>query len=222
MEDDTQIHENETVEKRKEEKEGKEEDLLQFLDSFDSYLTLFDSLSSSLRQGWLDLASARYSMGSSRVSSALLDLKLHSAASTLQVSELHDESTLADSMVNQPHFTLSKWGSLDDRKCHSMEAEVDDNLQKKSFSPQLRSRGPTHFTDEHGKGSQSNETSRTADDQKERAKALSVFGTLVSPKLRVAQVSFERALEIITEIANAQSAMRSAFARITQDTKGMQ
>lgn len=36
-------------------------------------------------QGWLELASARHSMGASRVNGALLDLKLHSAATSLQV-----------------------------------------------------------------------------------------------------------------------------------------
>lgn len=36
-------------------------------------------------QGWLDLASARHSMGASRVSSALFDHKEQSAATKLQV-----------------------------------------------------------------------------------------------------------------------------------------
>ena len=45
-------------------------------------------------QGWLELATARHSMGTSRINSALLDLKTHSAATTLQVNEARDESTL--------------------------------------------------------------------------------------------------------------------------------
>lgn len=40
-----------------------------------------------LLQGWFDLASARHSMGTLRITSTLLDLKDHSAASTLQVSD---------------------------------------------------------------------------------------------------------------------------------------
>ncbi|KAK6116792.1 hypothetical protein DH2020_049422 [Rehmannia glutinosa] len=59
--------------------------ILNFLDSVDSYLILMDSLSSALRQGWLDLASARHSMGASRVNSALFDLKSHHASTILQV-----------------------------------------------------------------------------------------------------------------------------------------
>lgn len=38
-------------------------------------------------QGWLELASARHSMGASRISSSLFDLKLHSAATSLRVTE---------------------------------------------------------------------------------------------------------------------------------------
>ena len=38
-------------------------------------------------QGWFDLASARHSMGTLRINSTLLDLKDHSAASTLQVTD---------------------------------------------------------------------------------------------------------------------------------------
>ncbi|PKA65129.1 hypothetical protein AXF42_Ash013250 [Apostasia shenzhenica] len=91
---------------------GKEQKALLFLDSMDDYLTLLDSLSSTLRQGWLELASARQSMGSSRVSSALLDLKAHSAETTLQLSELADGSPLA----TKPHFTLSKWASFKQNK----------------------------------------------------------------------------------------------------------
>ncbi|XP_039134331.1 uncharacterized protein LOC120271707 isoform X2 [Dioscorea cayenensis subsp. rotundata] len=46
---------------------GEEEEIetLRFLDSLDGYVTLLNSLSSILRQGWLELASARHSMGSS-------------------------------------------------------------------------------------------------------------------------------------------------------------
>lgn len=36
-------------------------------------------------QGYLELASARLSMGASRINSSLLDLKPHSAATTLEI-----------------------------------------------------------------------------------------------------------------------------------------
>lgn len=38
-------------------------------------------------QGWFDFSSARYSMGTSRVNSVLLDLKEHSAATHLEVAK---------------------------------------------------------------------------------------------------------------------------------------
>lgn len=40
-----------------------------------------------LLQGWLELASARQSMGSSRVSSALFNLKYHRAATLMEVDQ---------------------------------------------------------------------------------------------------------------------------------------
>uniref|UniRef100_A0A2K2AME7 Vacuolar ATPase assembly protein VMA22 n=1 Tax=Populus trichocarpa TaxID=3694 RepID=A0A2K2AME7_POPTR len=81
-----------------------DEDVLRFMDSTDSYLTLLDSLSSTLRQGWLDLAIARQSMGASRINGALLDHKLHSAATSVQVDQED-----VDSMEAQPRFILRKW-----------------------------------------------------------------------------------------------------------------
>lgn len=43
-------------------------------------------------QGWFELASARHSMGASRINSALFDLKYHSAATTLQLNNLDGKS----------------------------------------------------------------------------------------------------------------------------------
>jgi hypothetical protein len=68
------------------------------------------------------------------------------------------------------------------------------------------------------KPSAKDETVLAADEEikKERAKSLSVFGGLVSPKLRGAQQSFETALETLVEIANMRASMISAFERITE------
>uniref|UniRef100_A0A0D3BLX3 tRNA synthetases class I catalytic domain-containing protein n=1 Tax=Brassica oleracea var. oleracea TaxID=109376 RepID=A0A0D3BLX3_BRAOL len=46
-----------------------------------------DDEENSCALGWFDLASARHSMGTLRINSTLLDLKDHSAASTLQVTD---------------------------------------------------------------------------------------------------------------------------------------
>ncbi|CAH8357261.1 unnamed protein product [Eruca vesicaria subsp. sativa] len=188
--------------------EGGDEKVLQFLDSLDEYLTLMDSLNSKLREGWFDLASARHSMGTLRISSTLLDLKDHSASSTLQVTDQEVES-----LGSVPRFALSKWaskGGSGKGKDFSTDAVSEMGSPR---SPQLRHRGVSEE-----KPSAMGETVLAADEEikKERAKSLSVFGGLVSPKLRGAQLSFETALETLVEIANTRSSMLTAFERITK------
>lgn len=195
---------------KEEEEEGeerkKEEDILIFLDSLDAYMTLFDSLTSTLRKGWLDLASARHSMGSSRVSSSLLDLKVQSAATTLQVFESTEESQ------SDVRYTLSKWGS-------SRDSTEDVGELEKSHTSQLRHRGSSYLSEgpqEESRTNASGTSPHILDNniQRERSKSLAVFGALVSPKLRSAQASFETALEAVVEIANMRSSMLSAFSRL--------
>ncbi|KAJ8774258.1 hypothetical protein K2173_009689 [Erythroxylum novogranatense] len=172
-----------------------DETVLQFLDSVDSYLTLLDSLSSTLRQGWLDLASARHSMGTSRVNSVLLDLTSHSASTSFCVSQ--DQG----SAEKQPHFELRKWSSS--------RSPEDGNLREESDNLRLRRQGSSPSEEKATRDG----SPLKADDQvqKERSKSLSVFGTLVSPKLRSAQLSFETALEMLVEIANKRSTMICTF-----------
>ncbi|KAH9693927.1 coiled-coil domain-containing protein 115 [Citrus sinensis] len=202
-------------------KQVKDEYLLQFLDSLDGYLTLLDSLSSTLSQGWLELASARHAMGASRINGALLDLKVHAAATSLKVSEQD-----VDSMESQPCFTLCKWASSDNGERSSGE--------EKSLSPQLRHRNNSqlsgiisspvsfsHFFNfflscEEEKVSTRTGTPLILVDQ-QRQKSLSVFGVLVSPKLRSAQLSFERALETLVEIANLHTTMLSMFEQVHKE-----
>uniref|UniRef100_A0A5B7BCK6 Vacuolar ATPase assembly protein VMA22 n=1 Tax=Davidia involucrata TaxID=16924 RepID=A0A5B7BCK6_DAVIN len=193
-----------------------EHNVVKFLDSMDSYLTLLDSLSSTLRQGWLELASARHSMGASRINSTLFDLKHHAASTSLQVTQ-ND----VDSIMTQPHFTLCKWASPDNKKCCSEKVKFDEDelLKRKSTSPQLRHRGTSQYSEIQEKRLESNGSSLTVDNQvqKERSKSLSMFGALVSPKLRVAQFSFETALEALVEIANMRSSMLSTYDQVQKE-----
>ncbi|RID51668.1 hypothetical protein BRARA_H02316 [Brassica rapa] len=188
---------------------GDEKVLLQFLDSLDGYLTLMDSLNSKLREGWFDLASARHSMGTLRINTTLLDLKDHSASSTLQVTDQEVES------LGSVHcFALSKWASKGGSGKGKDFSTVADSEMGSPRSPQLRHRGVSGE-----KPSDKGETTVLAADEeikKERAKSLSVFGGLVSPKLRGAQLSFETALETLVEIANTRSSMLTAFERISK------
>ncbi|KMZ57736.1 hypothetical protein ZOSMA_82G00510 [Zostera marina] len=187
----------------------KDEDgtILKFLDTMDNYLILFDSLSSTLRQGWLDLASARHSMGSSRISTALLNLKEHSASTVVRVND----ETINETSGMEPHFTLRKWRTCED-KTNPIEEEEDVQGLLKQPSLNLRHRGFSETKEA------SNEPLVSVDDQvqKERSKALSVFGALVSPKLRSAQISFETVLETLIDIANARSVMLSTFEQLQQ------
>ncbi|KAJ9165846.1 hypothetical protein P3X46_020670 [Hevea brasiliensis] len=192
-------------EPQQQQKQVGDEHVLRFLDSVDNYLTLFESLSCTLRQGWLELVSARHSMGASRVNSSLLDLKVHSASTSLQVTP-----DIVDSMEEQPHFILRKWGSLYDGKCsYEDQNSKVDGLQGKSGSPLPRHRGKPQLSEEISP----KQAPLMVDDQvqKKRSRSLSVFGTLVSPQLRAAQLSFETALETLVEIANMRSTMLSTF-----------
>ncbi|KAF3335664.1 coiled-coil domain-containing protein 115 [Carex littledalei] len=164
--DQLQSASHEEAKFKKEDEEGEDECTLQFLDSLDAYLTLVDSLSSSLRQGWFDLASARQSMGHTRISSKLFDHKAHSASTTVKVTELHIDN-LSDG--------------------------------EKSIATEVEAQASTAIS---------------SDIQKERSKSSTLFGAMVSPKLRTAQVSFETALDKIVEMANARSSILTSFSQL--------
>nr|CAB3485090.1 unnamed protein product [Digitaria exilis] len=174
-----------------------DEEILRFMDSVDGYLLLMDSLSSTLRQGWLDLASARHSMGATRVSSTLLDHKEQSAATKLQVL---DHAGLQISESN-PHFALSKWSLQEEchSTCNAASYQEDGNHERDAT-----------------KAGSSTGSDTSSQVQRARSKALSVFGALVSPKLRTAQISFETALELIVELANSRSNMLASFSQLKE------
>ncbi|TVU15302.1 hypothetical protein EJB05_38816 [Eragrostis curvula] len=189
-----------------------DEEILRFMDSVDGYLLLMDSLSSALRQGWLDLASARHSMGPSRVSSTLFNHQEQSASTKLQVV---DDADLKPS-ESKPLFTLSKWG-LQEESASNNGAPVQAGSK-----PKLRHRGSATIPEDgkHERDAITAESSTCVDYsshvQRARSKALSVFGGLVSPKLRTAQISFETALELIVELANSRSNMLASFSQIKE------
>lgn len=154
----------------------------------------------TLKQGWLQLASARHSMGESRVSSAVLDLKSHPASTFLEVTQ---QSNPGVGQIH--HFTLHKWASFD----NDNEAPLMDT------SPQIRQRKDKDGTPPPVKA----EADHQHQLQKERSKSLLVFGGLVSPKLRAAQLSFESALDALVEIANMRSLMLSTFHKVREEVE---
>ncbi|XP_027190304.1 uncharacterized protein [Cicer arietinum] len=194
MEEEREVYVNDEAEVVK----AEDKLALQFMDSFHTYLTLSHSLSSTLRQGWMDLASARHSMGTSRVNSSLLDLKLHPAATTLKITE--NDGT-------QPRFMLQKWVSSE----HESTQLEDKNEQPQDSNSMTSSEAAitknlTGLAD-------------TDEVQKERFKSLSVFGVLISPKLRATQLSFEKALETLIELANMRSSLLNSFHQLQQEVE---
>ncbi|XP_022016868.1 coiled-coil domain-containing protein 115 isoform X2 [Helianthus annuus] len=187
--------------------EETEDQTLIFLDSLDDYLILIQTLSSTLRQGWLELASARHSMGASRVNTALLSLKHRSAATKVEL-DYHDNA-------KSPQFSLCKWTSTDDKNSSPEKEKVEEDEQLKENMSGLESESSL----ESSKGSETTASPRKTENLKERAKILSMFGTLVSPKLRASQLSFETALETLVNIANVRSSILEAHAALVKDTK---
>ncbi|XP_019185815.1 PREDICTED: uncharacterized protein LOC109180599 isoform X2 [Ipomoea nil] len=189
----------------------KDAKVLNFLDSLDSYLILMDTLSSTLRQGCLELASARLSMGASRINSSLLDLKPHSASTTLEIDHLEG------SRMEQVHFRLCKWVSSASPESSPKEGKYDEDklLHRKSHSPES-----THHGDDSAQGKKQESNGSPRDQaQRERLKSLSMFGMLVSPKLRAAQLSYETALDTIIEIANMRTSLLHAYNQVVEDMK---
>ncbi|WOL05771.1 hypothetical protein Cni_G14502 [Canna indica] len=219
MDDGDRCSSSTPVETRERVEKDGDEEVLRFMDSLDTYLMLLDSLSSTLRQGWFELASARHSMGSSRISSVMLDQNVQSAATTLQVREFIDRTTPEPQTI----FSLSKLASSTDERCSSEEIETTC-VQRATNSSELRHRGSSNLYD-GTRGLDSTTTSsltiRDSNIQKERSKLLSVFGTLVSPKLRAAQVSFETAIDDIVAIANIRSSLLSSFSQLQQEMKDL-
>jgi hypothetical protein len=62
--------------------------VLRCLDSCHDLLALHDALSLLLRQGWMDMTRARYSMGPSRISHPLFSRKPHAASAQLHLLSL--------------------------------------------------------------------------------------------------------------------------------------
>ncbi|KAL8245632.1 hypothetical protein R6Q59_006848 [Mikania micrantha] len=194
--------------------EAEDDKTLFFLDSMDNYLILIETLSSSLRQGWLELASARHSMGASRVNTALLSLKNHSAATKVELDyDDYDSST-----IKSPHFSLCKWTSTDDKNSSLEKQNIEEGEQVKenlsSWECENQNSSP-----ESSKASEPMASPHKSENHKERAKVLSMFGTLVSPKLRASQLSFETALETLVELSNVRSSILKAHDAILKDKK---
>ncbi|KVI07665.1 hypothetical protein Ccrd_013970 [Cynara cardunculus var. scolymus] len=187
--------------------EGLDENTLFFLDSVDNYLILIETLSSTLRQGWLELASARHSMGASRVNSALLNLKPHSAATTVEVD--YDN---AGSVKKSPLFSLCKWASSDDKDSPlEKENNEDEHLKENSSSPKLgphaspRDSENQESSPESSNRSETNTPSPESNGSKTNAPLCKTESTVT--------------LETLVEIANVRSSILKAHDALKKEMK---
>lgn len=208
--------------------QGLDMKLIQLLDSTDDYIKLYYSLSQTLRQGWLEIAGARYSMGPSRISEASFNLKPHPAYTLISAErtddvdatdencavEKADEKISMSGVKQEACFILHKWENKE---------EVDFKESRERSSSQLRHRHLSHSA-EKDKGeskdkgsSESSSNAAVSQVQKRKSEALSLFGTLVSPQLRSAQISFEKVLETLVEIANVRNTILSVLAQISKE-----
>ncbi|CAL1355302.1 unnamed protein product [Linum trigynum] len=195
--------------------EDRNQAILKLLDSMDHYLTQVDSLTSTLRQGWLDLASARHSMGTARINYTLLDLKEHDASTSLRVISDDDGVAVDDSTGKQkPRFQLRKWGSLDKQNFSAEEHKESSGSLKQRHCGDSQ---PPEDASKSENGAQLETDDRV---KNERSKTLAVFGTLVSPKLRASQLSFEKAIEMIVEIASLRSEILLASDQVQRLLEG--
>lgn len=210
------------IRSEKDEEEGLDMKVMHLLDATDAYLKLYHSLSHNMRQGWLEIASARYSMGLSRISEALFSLKPCSARTSISLdftnglSATYEKSVAEEAgHISTPRekyptcFTLHKWENKKE-----VEDEVDVGFGQKRSASQLRHRPLSHSSDRSMGGAltdngglETSSNSMVTDVQKRKSEALSLFGMLVSPQLRLAQGSFEIALETLVQLANARSTM---------------
>ncbi|XP_027169725.1 uncharacterized protein LOC113769471 isoform X2 [Coffea eugenioides] len=164
-----------------------------FLDSMDDYLILVDSLSSILRQG-------------TKVA-----------------------GVFASSDVGQPHFVLRKWESSDSPKKDPSDSpkrdpceaklEEDKWVQSVSSGLRIRTKGTSESSESREKKAENTGSPPSVEGhaQKERLKALSMFGALAPPKLRAAQLSFETALETLADIANVRASLLRAYEQVQKE-----
>ncbi|GJV04101.1 coiled-coil domain-containing protein 115 [Tanacetum coccineum] len=145
-------------------------------------------------------------------------------------------------MTKSPKFNLCKWASTDNKDSSLEKENIEEDEQLKENISSQRDSGKHMFLVHKGNqesspessiesvssaspresnGSEINASPRKIENplQKERAKVLSMFGTLVSPKLRASQLTFETALETLVELANARSRILKSYEALHRDMK---
>ncbi|KAI5073476.1 hypothetical protein GOP47_0011489 [Adiantum capillus-veneris] len=202
--------------------------MLRLLDAMDHLLSCRDSLAKSLSQGWMEIASARYSMGPSRIDQALFSLKPCTASTLVSVSRT-DELVIdkghveecEQECISQQEFQFALQSPHKDNPGGYENAKSDVLPQS-----QLRQRHPSgsanrqHTDNDFEDSNILGNDSDMAQSKSRGHDSLAWFGTLVSPHLRVAQSSFKEALETVVELATSQSTIQMAYRQI-QESGGL-
>ncbi|KAG6545764.1 hypothetical protein Mapa_012725 [Marchantia paleacea] len=217
-----------------------DKEVLLCLDSVHQLLKRREILHQTLRQGWMELTSARYIMGPARISSPLFSLKPHApsavvdvrgahAVSTgkVDVSELEEES--AQVVITGPvAFHLVRNREEKEQK-FSLTKLSDLTISEKKHPAQLRRRLTSTASEiEHDErkdrweiknlsddsATESDDELTLAEGSKDTTQPLYWFGALVSPHLRSAQSNFSKALDIVVELLNAQNEAAHAHGNV--------
>ncbi|MCO5592905.1 hypothetical protein L7F22_046909 [Adiantum nelumboides] len=209
--------------------------ILRLLDAMDRLLLCRESLAKFLSQGWMEIASARYSMGPSRIDQALFSLKPCPASTLVSISraddffndEAHDGEGEECISQQEIHFTLESPHKIKPRNIPTSgyESSKSDALsgshlrQRHSSSSANMQHTGNDFDDGQALGNDGNMAQDMQNKLKE-SDLLAWFGTLVSPHLRAAQSSFKEALETIAELATTQTTILMAYQQ-TQESGGL-
>lgn len=202
-----------------------DQEVIRCLDSVQELLVLQHSLSLHLREGWMDMARARYSMGPSRVSQPLFSLKPYSASARVSLVPPDDNAGLPlhmsllrlDSGKNtsatpsESHTPREGQASQHD---HSRSAAVPSDWSRDEDAAYRRIMAGVTDSDSDSEAAGGNEAT-------EQTRPLRWFGAFVSPQLQAAQSSFELALEILVKISNAQGQATHAYNEVMQQRDDM-
>jgi len=201
-------------------------EMIKCLDSVHQLLSLRDTLSQLLRQGWMEMASARYSMGP-QVSQPLFRLKPYAASASISITDDSNDNDEASIVSDGPfHMTLQRLetGDLSNGKVTGPSNKVDEPSRQ---GQEQSNAVPTDWTQEEDAAYKrlmrdvddldSDSESGFSTQAKEKAKPLHWFGGLVSPHLRAAQGSFQLALEVLVDMANAQGEAAHAHKLVLQE-----
>ncbi|OAE25447.1 hypothetical protein AXG93_2818s1250 [Marchantia polymorpha subsp. ruderalis] len=179
-----------------------DKEVLQCLDSVHLLLERREILHQTLRQGWMELTSARYTMGPARISSPLFSLKPHAPSAVVDVRGAHVDST---EKIGVPELEeeIAQVVITGPVAFHLVEIEQDERKDRWEIK---------NLTDDSA--TESDDELTIAEGSKDTTQPLHWFGALVSPHLRSAQSNFSKALDIVVELLNAQSEAAHAHGNV--------